>query len=318
MIISASRRTDIPACFAPWFLHRLRDGQVLVRNPYNPARASRVSLHPDVVDCIVFFSKNFHPLRPCLPEIRALGHICAFQYTLNAYGPPLEPHVPPLEARIQDFVWLTEWAGSPHALTWRYDPVVLDAKHSVQWHVDAFGALCRRLHGHVRRCIFSFVDDYAHLPRHRVAALGRQNAAEQWHLAGLLARVAAEHGLSLQTCAEAVDLESLGIQHGACLDAAQLSLVVGQPLRIAPGTGQRKLCRCVRCVDVGAYNTCSQACVYCYATSNPALVRECRAAHHCTDAALGGVLPENVCITQRVENSCKANPIMEQCNLLKL
>lgn len=318
MIISASRRTDIPACFAPWFMHRLREAQVLVRNPYNPTRASRVSLHPSVVDCIVFFSKNFGPLLEYLPEVRALGHTCAFQYTLNAYGSPLEPRLPSLATRMDDFLRLAQWARTSHALTWRYDPIILDAKHGVQWHVDAFAALCGRLHGHVHRCVFSFVDDYAHLPRHRAASFARQDASEQWRLAALLAQVATEHALSLQTCAEAVDLESFGIKHGACLDAAQLSRVVGEPLRIAPGTGQRDLCRCVRCVDVGAYNTCAQACVYCYATSNAAVVREHAAIHHHEDAALGGPLPENVCITPREETSCKGRPHFEQGNLLKL
>ncbi|MBQ8510122.1 MAG: DUF1848 family protein [Clostridia bacterium] len=46
MIISASRRCDIPAYFGEWMLHRLREGYVLIRNPMNPRQVSRVSLSP--------------------------------------------------------------------------------------------------------------------------------------------------------------------------------------------------------------------------------------------------------------------------------
>ena len=316
MILAASRRTDIPACYAPWFMQRLRQGHVLVRNPYNALCAARVPLHADVVDCIVFFSKNFSPLLAHLAELRALGHKAAFQYTLNAYGPPLEPRLPPLGQRVDVFRQLADWAGTPHALTWRYDPVILDKKHSLSWHVDTFGGLCRALQGAVHRCVFSFVDDYAHLPRSRVAALGTRDPAQQRLLAAHMAAVAAEHGLRLATCAEAAELGDLGIDHAACLDAAQLALVVGQELRVPPGTGQRPLCRCVRCVDVGAYNTCTQGCVYCYATSNAAAAYRHAREHRLDHAALGGTLPPEARIIEKEERSCKVSDGPRQGSLL--
>ena len=58
MILSASRRTDIPAFYADWFLNRLREGYVLVRNPMNYHQVSEVKLTPENVDCIVFWTKN--------------------------------------------------------------------------------------------------------------------------------------------------------------------------------------------------------------------------------------------------------------------
>lgn len=63
MIISASRRTDIPAFYSDWFLNRIKEGFVDVRNPMNYHQVSRVSLSPDVIDCIVFGART---LNPCL------------------------------------------------------------------------------------------------------------------------------------------------------------------------------------------------------------------------------------------------------------
>ena len=64
MILSVSRRTDIPAFYMPWFMNRLREGYVMVRNPMNYHQVSRVSLSPEVIDCIVFWTKNAMPLTP--------------------------------------------------------------------------------------------------------------------------------------------------------------------------------------------------------------------------------------------------------------
>lgn len=69
MIISASRRTDIPAFYAPWFFNRLQEGYLLVPNPFDPRTLSRISLGRDVVDCIVFWTKNPAPMLPRLGEL---------------------------------------------------------------------------------------------------------------------------------------------------------------------------------------------------------------------------------------------------------
>ena len=58
MIISASRRTDIPSFYSDWMFNRLKEGYVCVRNPMNIHQISQISLSPDVVDGIVFWTKN--------------------------------------------------------------------------------------------------------------------------------------------------------------------------------------------------------------------------------------------------------------------
>ena len=70
MIVSASRRTDIPALYAPWFFHRLSEGFVWVRNPFNPHQVSRIPLSPDEVDAFVFWTKNAAPMLAQLDALR--------------------------------------------------------------------------------------------------------------------------------------------------------------------------------------------------------------------------------------------------------
>lgn len=70
MIISASRRTDIPAYYSEWFLNRIRDGFAYVRNPMNFHQISKISLSHEVVDAIVFWTKNPVPVMDKLDTFR--------------------------------------------------------------------------------------------------------------------------------------------------------------------------------------------------------------------------------------------------------
>lgn len=134
MIISASRRTDIPAFYAPWFFNRLQEGYLLVPNPFDPRTLSRISLGRDVVDCIVFWTKNPAPMLPRLGELS--GYNYYFQYTLNPYGADLEKHLPPLEKRIETFKRLSDKVGRDRVV-WRYDPILTNAACDVDFHCEA-------------------------------------------------------------------------------------------------------------------------------------------------------------------------------------
>lgn len=57
MIINTGCRTDIPAFYSKWFMNRIREGYVLVRNPYYPSQITKYLLNPEVVDCIEFCTK---------------------------------------------------------------------------------------------------------------------------------------------------------------------------------------------------------------------------------------------------------------------
>ncbi len=264
MIISASRRTDIPASHAPWLLSCLAAGEIQVYNPMNHAQMRRVSLRPEDVDCIVFWTKNPRPLMPLLPQIDRMGHSYYFQFTLTPYGKDLEPGLPDKVELLQAFRALSGALG-PERVLWRYDPILLNGAWTVKRHLAAFARMCGELEGYTEQCTISFVDYY---PRRRRAfesgLLRAPDAGETGALARGLAETARAHGIRIRACCERLAL--FGIEPAACIERALAERVCGHPIAAKPDKNQRPGCGCVSSVDIGTYNTCGHGCVYCYAT----------------------------------------------------
>lgn len=172
MILSASRRTDIPAFYADWFLNRLREGYVLVRNPMNYHQVSKVRLAPENVDCIVFWTKNPSHFIEKLPEIDNLGYRYYFQFTLNPYGKSIEENLPDKNALVETFKRLSDQCG-PEKVIWRYDPIFVGDDYPVDYHAEQFARLANRLEGYTEKCIFSFLDPYAKIQKNN-QAVGRR------------------------------------------------------------------------------------------------------------------------------------------------
>jgi len=142
MIISASRRTDIPAYYSEWFFNRLRAGYCEAQNPFNPSQVSRIALTREDVDAIVFWSKNPAPMVPRLRELDDTGYRYYFHFTLNDYPKELEAHLPPLEERVETFIGLSRLLGA-RRVVWRYDPVIISGRTDFRWHRERFAALQR-------------------------------------------------------------------------------------------------------------------------------------------------------------------------------
>ncbi len=275
MIVGASRRTDLPAFYAPWLMNRLRAGEVLVPYPRRRMRLARIGLAPGQVDALLFWSKNPAPLLPFLDELEARGLTCFLQYTLNPYGTALEPALPPLPVRLETLhAFAARWRAQ--RIVWRYDPIVVTTAFPAVWHEEQFEKLCKEVAGAVRGCVISFVDRYRHLR----GAFDEVDENTMRGIARVFAGIAGRFGLSLATCAESLDLEEFGITHGACIDANWLREVTGRPFSFRKDPGQRAACRCVASVDIGAYDTCLHGCAYCYATTSAALCARRHAAHH--------------------------------------
>ena len=261
MIISASRRTDIPAFYAEWLFRRLRAGYAETVNPFRPSQVTRVDLTPEHVDGLVLWSKNPAPLLPFLPELTAFGFPFYLQFTVTPYDAALEPGVPPKSRVIDTFRRLSDQLG-PRRLVWRYDPIIVTAALTPTWHCEHFAALCTQLAPACRRCVISFVDPYQHSPK----AYPAPDAAAMHAVAAGFAPIAASCRLPLFTCAEAIDLTGYGIGHGACIDSDLLGTLAGRKLHIPRDRHQRPACRCAVSVDLGRYGTCRHGCTYCYAT----------------------------------------------------
>lgn len=258
MIISASRRTDIPAFFGDWFFNRLHDGYVLVRNPMRFHQVSRIMLNPDSVDFLVFWSKNPAPFLSRLDELREYDY--GFQYTVTGYGTGFEPGVPDREASVETFRTLSRRIG-PDRIIWRYDPILLHPDWPVQVHRENFRHLAERLAGFTRRCVISFVDMYPSGARAMArAGISPMNPEAVAELAPYLSETAARSGMVMEACAEEQDLTQFGINPGHCIDPSLTGILSNGKDR-----NQRKSCGCQPSVDIGAYHSCAHRCVYCYA-----------------------------------------------------
>lgn len=269
MIISASRRTDIPAFYAEWLLARIGEGFVDVRNPMNAAQVRRVSLRPEDVDCFVFWTKDPAPMLPLLSRLKNYDYY--FQFTLNGYGPDIEPRVPLLAARIDTLKRLSDEIG-PARVVWRYDPIVLTPEYGAQFHADMFARIAGELSGRVERVTVSFIDYYAKIAKNWRRLQLREPAPDEVEvIARAIAGSATENGMAPQSCAEKLNLAPYGILPGACVDPALVERVTGRPQPARRAKSQRPLCGCAESADIGAYDTCAHGCAYCYANRSDLL-----------------------------------------------
>lgn len=299
MIISASRRTDIPAQYSQWFFRRLEAGFVCIRNPVNFHQVSRVSLSPNVVDGIVFWTKNPNPMLDSLYLLKDCPFY--FQFTLTAYSQDLEPGISNKnDVIIPTFQALSRRIG-PERVIWRYDPILLTPKYTAQYHVRYFEELCKRLSGYTGKCVISFVDLYRHLGR-QFQPLG---TAEIYELAGRLSDIAGKYRLTLETCGESLDLSQFGIRHGHCIDGELLEKLIGQPLSLSKDKNQREACGCMTSIDIGMYDSCANGCKYCYANhASTAVTRNIQAHDPSSPLLCGKLTPEDL-VRDRTVASCK-------------
>ena len=305
MILSVSRRTDIPRWYAPWFLNRIREGHVLVSNPYRPHRLRRIPLSPETVDAIVFWTKDPGPLLPFLDELDGLGYRYLFQFTLTPYGREIEPGLRSKEALLETFRTLSRRLGRERVL-WRYDPILFSDGIDRSWHQERFLQLCKALSPYTDQVTVSFLDPYPGCPMGKLRSPTPETARE---LAAFIGNTAKEFHLSAVMCCEREDYSPYGIGRAACIDGTRLERVCGYPLELKPDRGQRPGCGCRESVDIGAYDTCPSGCRYCYANRSPRRTAAVRAAHDPHSPLLiGRPGPEDV-ITDVDCASCRAGQL---------
>lgn len=300
MIISASRRTDIPSYYSEWFFNRIKDGYLYVRNPMNVHQISKISLSPDVVDGIVFWTKNPIPMMHNLDKLRDYAYY--FQFTVNSYGTDVETHVPNKnDIIIPAFRELSKSIGAEKVI-WRYDPIMLTEKYTIDYHVNYFNELAKRLSGYTHKCVISFVDLYrntqSHLKDLNILPLGDK---EMYELAGRLVEIADKNNLVVESCAEKINLEQFGIQHGHCIDCDLFERILNCKMHLSKDKNQRPECGCMESIDIGAYNTCKNGCKYCYANFSQATVTKNYVAHDPQSPLLfGNIEPEDKIVERKM------------------
>lgn len=267
MILHTGMRTDIPAFFTPWFLNRLREGYVLVRNPYDPSTVTRYTLSPEVVDALCFCTKNPGPMLEHMDALAPYGQY--WFVTITPYGEDIEPHVPPKEQVMADFRRLSEQVG---AVAWRYDPILLHGEYTISRHLKDFEAMARTLQGATDTCIISFIDLYDKVRRNFPEA--RAVAKEERLLLGReLAAIGRAYGMTVKACGEGDELEAVGVDCSGCMTIPVFEKALHRRLHAPKVKPARAECACYLGSDIGAYNTCAHLCRYCYANYDEKTVR---------------------------------------------
>lgn len=265
MILSASRRTDIPAFFCEWFFRRIEEGFALVKNPMNPAQIRKVPMSKDDVDCIVFWTKNPAAMISDLEKLS--GYNYYFQFTITPYANDMEPGLPAKEEIIETFKRLSNMLGA-HRVIWRYDPVLVNAQYGENRHIESFAAMAKSLSGFTEKCVISFVDTYPKMLRRMEGSGPYELSLEaKLEMAKAFAKAAGENSICVEACTEEVDFSGCGIGKTKCIDGQLAERIAGRPVAAKKDRSQRKECGCAASMDIGAYNTCLHGCLYCYANS---------------------------------------------------
>jgi hypothetical protein len=291
-IVSVSRRTDVPAFYSPWFINRIRAGFCVYPNPLYPQKFYRVSLQPQDVLGIVFWTRHPAPLIPHLSELDTKGYTYYFQYTVVGYPRTIDLRTPSLAMAIKTFKDLSDRIG-PDRIIWRYDPIMLNSEISASWHRENFRRIADAIALKTRRVVVSVVDPYARTQRRVGTANDGVLYAPEDYAAVLRMVVteAADRGVIVQSCAEAA-INIDGIAHGSCVDASLVYSLSGRaaPTRF-PLHKQREGCLCHESVDIGVNDSCGFGCQYCYATKSHEKALENLKNHR----------PEWTCISQDVQ-----------------
>ncbi|MBQ3817280.1 MAG: DUF1848 domain-containing protein [Clostridia bacterium] len=265
MIINTGQRTDIPAFYADWFANRLKEGFVCVRNPYYPNQVSRYRLDPSVVDCIGFCTKNPEPMFRYMDLLKDYGQY--WFVTITPYGRDIEPNVKDKHKILEDFKKLSDIVGV-NAIGWRYDPIFITDRYSINYHLRAFEQMAAALDGYTKTAVISFIDLYAKVRRNfpEVKEVTKQ---ERLLLGKAFVSIASAHGMTLKPCAEGNDLAVFGAECGGCMRISDYEKAIGKCLNAPKSKGARSECACYLSCDIGAYNTCKHLCKYCYANAEP-------------------------------------------------
>ena len=315
MILSASRRTDIPTFYSEWFINRIKEGFFYVRNPMNIRQVSRIDISPELVDCIVFWTKNPIPMIPKLDELKDYKYY--FQYSLTSYGKDIEKNLPDKKTKlIPAFRELSEKLGKKRVI-WRYDPILFNETYTPEYHLSAFKQIAEALKGSTEKCVISFVDIYRKNKKNLAELQVEDDDTEGLReFAKKLYDIATVNDMKLATCAEEIELADIGIEHNSCIDKNVIEEITGYKLNVKKDPVQREECRCVVSVEMGSYNTCGNGCRYCYANFNSESVKENMKRYDpCSPILCDALDPENDKITVRKVKSIRVKPEEEDGQL---
>jgi hypothetical protein len=312
-IISVSRRTDVPAFYGDWFMARLKEGFVGVVNPFG-GQKHIVSLRPENVTCLVFWSKNFAPFLKNLKTIESLGYRFYFNYTVTGLPGVFEANVKK-QVAIETLKWLSRMY-SPRHINWRFDPIIISNICDRKFWLKAFEDLASQFTGLVERCYFSFVTEYqkvkrnlAELEKTHGAKIGDTSIDFKIELANELANIARRYGVEMFSCCGDY-LIGEKIKKAHCIDGGIIESMFFPEGLAYTEKPTRKDCGCTESTDIGAYDTCPHGCIYCYANSNKPTAYHRFKTHNPDSAFLGYTKPQSDRFLAEIQNTKTENDLL--------
>ncbi len=301
MILHTGLRTDIPAFYSEWFVNRLKEGFVLVRNPYNPVQVTKYRITPDIVDVISFCTKNPAPLLPYVDMLKDYGQY--WFVTITPYGKEIEPGVPEKEKVLESFKELSKKVGI-NSIGWRYDPIFISEEYSVQKHIEEFEKMAAILAGYTNTCVISFIDLYQKVLKNfpEVKSVKKEERIE---LAKEFVRIGGKYGMIIKGCAEGTELEPYGVDCAGCMTVSTFEKAIDCSLNVPKTKSARPECGCLLGCDIGAYNTCGHLCKYCYANYDTKTVIANMKKHNPNSPLLLGELSAEDVIHEAKQESWK-------------
>ena len=301
MFINVGARTDITNYYSEWLMNRIHEGYVLSRNPFAPNKVYKYRLSPDVVDCILFCTKNPEPILDKIDEILSRGFHVFFFVTITSYGKDIEPGVPDYHQVIKSFQQLSSIVGK-NSICWRYDPIFITEKYGIEHHMKCFEEMSKEISPYTNCCIFSFVQMYKKLA-YTFPELRPVSEKEKKILLTEMGKIAEKYNLRLQSCGDGNDYTAYGISRSGCITAPIIEKAIGRELKSIRPKPSRKGCGCLPYSDIGAYNTCPSGCLYCYATKDTTLAAEsCRKHNPLSPLLNGELLPGDEIIQAKQES----------------
>jgi hypothetical protein len=254
MILSVSRRTDIPAFYSEWFINRVQEGYVYVPNPFNKEEMSKITINPEVIDCIVFWTKDPSPMLDKLDKIKDYKYY--FQFTLNSYDEDVEINTRRKSEIINTFRELSKSIGS-NKVIWRYDPILLNDHYNKNYHYYWFERLCRELQGHTTKCIISFLDLNGKIEMNTSDLnLVEITSEDMYEISERLVAIGKDYNISVEACSESTDLSSVGVKSSKCIDEDLIEEIIGSKINFVKDDTQRLECGCIKSIDIGQCNIC--------------------------------------------------------------
>ena len=308
MIINVGGRTDIVNYYSDWLFKRFEQGFVYSRNPFYPNYVYKYELNPNIVDCVVFCSKNYKPILANLHKITDNYKVFC-HYTITAYSKDIEPNVPDIEESIKTLIELSNVVGKSR-IAWRYDPILLTKFYTIEKHLETFDFIARELSPYVSFCIFSFVEMYKKLETNMPEIIPFTQETKSEILTGL-GETSQKYGLKIQTCAAGEDYSKYGILQSGCITSKILSDANSLYFKKVPHKGNRKNCKCMPTRDIGAYDTCPNGCKYCYANRNPSVAHKNMKLHNPDSPILIGNIKDTDIIIEGKQESF----LLNQCKL---